>query len=217
MKAFMVKGVHDSGKTTLVENLIRTLCARGYTVGSLKDIHSSEYRMDRPGTDTDRHRHAGASLVAALGPSEAALLMDGKQKAERLIGFFDQDILIIEGQPEGISCPNLVTGITREDWDFRMDERTLGFTGILGASGGEYRGLRVYDPVADIQDIADLAQREGMDMTGQDARERELKLTFDGEEVPMVPFVEKIIKASLLGILGELRGYTDDVKIRIEL
>lgn len=48
-------------------------------------------------------------------------------------------------------------------------------------------------------------------------QERELKLYFDGEEVPMVPFVESIIRASILGIVGELKGFEENTKITIEL
>jgi hypothetical protein len=42
-------------------------------------------------------------------------------------------------------------------------------------------------------------------------------LYFDGEEVPMVPFVESIIRATILGIVGELKGFEDTTKVKIEL
>lgn len=216
MKAFMVKGVHNSGKTTLVAALVRGLRRRGYTVGTLKDIHFEGFHMDTPGTDTDLHRQAGASPAAALGPSETAFIFDRRLPVHRILRFFDQDFLILEGDP-GLSCPNLVTGIAPEDWAFRKDAKTLGFSGILGGSTDEYQGLPVFDPEKDLDRIIALIEREGMDLDKNTQTERELKLYFDDEEVPMVPFVEKIIKASLMGILGELRGYNEDVKIKIEL
>lgn len=216
MKIFMVKGVHNSGKTTLVAGLVRGLRERGHTVGTLKDIHFQGFHMDTPGTDTDQHRQAGASPVVALGPSETAVLWEGRLAADRLLRLFEQDFVILEGDP-GLPCPNLVTGITQEDWDFRRDENTLGFSGILGKAMDEYQGLPVFDPEADLARMIDLIVTEGRKMDEQAAKERTLKLYFDDQEVPMVPFVEKIIKASLMGILGELRGYSEDVKIRIEL
>lgn len=212
----MVKGVHNSGKTTLVAALVRELVRRGHTVGTLKDIHFQGFHMDTPGTDTDLHRQAGASPVAALGPSETALIFEGRLEPAGLLRFFSRDFLILEGDP-GIACPNLVTGIAPEDWDFRRDDNTLGFSGILGAAATEYRGLPVFDPGKDLDRIIALIEKEGLKMENETQKDRELKLYFDDSEVPMVPFVEKIIKASLMGILGELRGYSDDVKIRIEL
>ena len=216
MKVFMVKGVHNSGKTTLVAGIIRELVRRGYTVGSLKDIHADAFQMDQPGTDTCAHGEAGSEVVVARGLKETDVLINRKMKIEDILPFFHQDYLILEGDP-GISCPNLVTGIFREDLTVRMDENTVGFSGIVANSFHEYLDKKIYQSEKQIKEITDLVERKAKTMEKTQEKKRELKLYFNDEEVSMVPFVEDIIRASVLGIVGELRGYEEGVKIRIEL
>lgn len=66
MKVFAVVGWKDSGKTTLVERLVAHFAERGVHVATVKHTHHA-FLMDREGTDTDRHRRAGARQVAMVG------------------------------------------------------------------------------------------------------------------------------------------------------
>lgn len=56
MKVLSVIGTSKTGKTTIIENIIRELRRRRYTVGSVKDIHFEKFAMDTEGTNTDRHK-----------------------------------------------------------------------------------------------------------------------------------------------------------------
>ncbi len=70
-----VVGKSDSGKTTLLEKLIRELTLRGYRIGSIKhDAHSFE--IDREGKDSWRHKQAGAVLTLISSPSKIAMVVD---------------------------------------------------------------------------------------------------------------------------------------------
>jgi hypothetical protein len=51
----------------------------------------------------------------------------------------------------------------------------------------------------------------------KEAGEKDLVLKFDGEDVPMVPFVEGIIKETVLGLVKTLKGYEDGMNVTIEL
>lgn len=69
----IVGGKSNSGKTTLLEKLIREAKLRGWRVATLKhDVHGFE--MDQPGKDTWRHDQAGADVVAISSPSRIAVL-----------------------------------------------------------------------------------------------------------------------------------------------
>lgn len=69
----IVGGGSNSGKTTLLEKIIREAKSRGWRVGTLKhDVHGFE--MDRPGKDTWRHAQAGADIVAISSPQKIAIL-----------------------------------------------------------------------------------------------------------------------------------------------
>lgn len=69
----IVGGQSNSGKTTLLEKLIREAKMRGWRVATLKhDVHGFE--MDQPGKDTWRHDRAGADVVAISSPQRIAIL-----------------------------------------------------------------------------------------------------------------------------------------------
>ena len=214
MKIFMIKGVHDSGKTTLVAGVIRELSARGYTVGTIKDIHAESFRMDRPGTDTSLHAEAGARLVVARGLAETDVMFQQKLGFEQLLPLFTQDFLILEGDP-GVVCPNMVTGHDETDLDRRMDDRTICFGGVVAESLTSYNNKPVYRTAIHLKEITDLIEENAMETKQKE--ERVLKLTFDGEEVPMVPFVESLIRSTILGMMKELKGFEENTKIKIEL
>ena len=67
-----VVGVSGSGKTALVEGLVRRLRDAGLQVGVVK--HAAHgFQLDREGTDSDRAARAGAVAVVLVGDGEVAL------------------------------------------------------------------------------------------------------------------------------------------------
>jgi molybdopterin-guanine dinucleotide biosynthesis protein B len=70
-----VVGKSDSGKTTLLEKLVKELTSRGYRIGTIKhDAHSFE--IDHPGKDSWRHKQAGAYATVISSPAKLALVVD---------------------------------------------------------------------------------------------------------------------------------------------
>lgn len=98
-----VVGKSDSGKTTLLEGLIRELKRRGYRVGTIKhDTHSFE--IDRPGTDTWRHAQAGSDHVVISSPQRVASIrrVEREQMLDELAATMtDVDIVLTEGYRRG--------------------------------------------------------------------------------------------------------------------
>jgi len=97
---FAVTGVKNSGKTTLMEKLIRALSARGLRVASIKhDAHAFE--PDVPGRDSHRHRAAGAYGSAVFDADKFMVIKNGPRTIEDMLGFFeDADIILLEGARE---------------------------------------------------------------------------------------------------------------------
>ena len=63
----------NSGKTTLIEKVVRILKERGLRVAVIK--HASKgFALDRAGKDSWRFREAGADAVMLVGPDEMALM-----------------------------------------------------------------------------------------------------------------------------------------------
>lgn len=49
------------------------------------------------------------------------------------------------------------------------------------------------------------------------AGEKDIIVKFNGEDIPMVPFVENIIRGSVIGMMQALKGYEEGADITIEI
>ncbi|MEW6025989.1 MAG: molybdopterin-guanine dinucleotide biosynthesis protein B [Planctomycetota bacterium] len=73
MRVISIVGKSSSGKTTLLEKIVKELTQRGYDIGTIKhDTHGFE--IDYPGKDSYRHFHAGSRMSMILGPDKMALV-----------------------------------------------------------------------------------------------------------------------------------------------
>ncbi|MGC8119964.1 molybdopterin-guanine dinucleotide biosynthesis protein B [Marinobacter sp. VGCF2001] len=68
-----IVGWKNSGKTTLASALIRELSDRGLVVSSIKHAHH-QVDVDQPGTDSYKHRNAGAQEVILAGGQRFAIM-----------------------------------------------------------------------------------------------------------------------------------------------
>ncbi len=70
-----IVGKSDSGKTTLIEKIVRELKSRGYKIATIKhDAHS--FDIDHEGKDSWRHKHAGADVSIISSPEKVAVVQD---------------------------------------------------------------------------------------------------------------------------------------------
>ena len=89
-----------TGKTTLVENLISEMRARGYRVGALKhDAH--RFEIDRPGKDSARFTEAGAEVMVLVSDDTVAMVQKPARtpKLDTLLRlwFNEMDLVLVEG------------------------------------------------------------------------------------------------------------------------
>ena len=101
MKVYGVTGWKNCGKTGLMERLITEFTRRGLRVSSVKHAHHS-FDIDQPGTDSYRHRDAGAWEVMLVSPNRVAHMQElrGAEEpplAELLDRLSDVDLVLIEG------------------------------------------------------------------------------------------------------------------------
>ncbi len=101
MKIYGVTGWKNAGKTGLMERLVAEFCARGLTVSTLKHAHHST-EVDRPGTDSYRHREAGASEVLLASPNRVAIMQELRGApeppfTELLSRMRPVDLVLVEG------------------------------------------------------------------------------------------------------------------------
>ena len=100
-KVIGIVGWKDVGKTHLVTEIIKLLVAKNYRVGSIKHAHD-DFDIDKPGTDSFKHRESGSSQVIISSSKRWAKInenIDNREKSlKELIEEFENiDIIIVEG------------------------------------------------------------------------------------------------------------------------
>lgn len=98
---FGVVGWKNSGKTTLMTNLIREFADRGLVVSVIKHAHA-KFEIDHPGRDSFKMREAGARQVILSSPRRFALMRELGDAPEMT---FDElmpyagpsDLVLVEG------------------------------------------------------------------------------------------------------------------------
>lgn len=101
-RVFAVSGVKNSGKTTLIEKLIPLFINRGCCVAVIKhDGH--EFEPDVPGTDSYRHKRAGAYGSAVFSNSRFMVVKEEKINEMALVQHFPEaDVIILEGMKDSL-------------------------------------------------------------------------------------------------------------------
>lgn len=220
MRIVMIKGFSKTGKTTTVTSLIQELVRRGYTVGTVKDIHFEGYTADEPGTDTFKHREAGARRVTALGAADTSIIADRHMKIDEILKYYKEDFVILEGD-SGAKCPTIITGRNTDDIDKRMCGEAIAVSGLIAGdeTAGtckmmeEYRGLPVINGITEVETMADLVEKA----TAKQVSEMDVELSIDGKDVWMVPFVKETIKNVVVGAVKALDGYEEGKEIVIKV
>ncbi|MCE8427720.1 MAG: molybdopterin synthase [Candidatus Methanoperedens sp.] len=108
MKILSVVGFKKTGKTTLVEALIRAF--KGYgAVGTVK--HVLEHDLNTPLTDTWKHSKAGADVVVAVTQSELVKFSKDNTLEDALDELADSgmDFAVVEGFKES-TLPKIALG-----------------------------------------------------------------------------------------------------------
>ena len=99
-RVISVVGHSGAGKTTLVEKLIRELCARGIKVATIKHAHH-KVELDTPGKDSYRYKEAGAVMSMLVTTTQLQVVVDATERrepvqlAQRFLG--EADMVLAEG------------------------------------------------------------------------------------------------------------------------
>ena len=152
---FGVVGWKNSGKTTLTERLVSELTDRGLTVSMVKHTHHN-VDVDRSGTDSYRHRMAGAQEVMLAGGSRFALMHEYRSQPEfeldeLLSRMAPCDLVLVEGFKK-TPIPKLeVRRVERQTSLLAEENPSI----IAVASDYEIGGLDI--PVFHLNDISSIA------------------------------------------------------------
>lgn len=101
MKVYGVTGWKNAGKTGLLERLVGETTRRGLTVSTIKHAHHA-VDVDQPGTDSYRHRQAGAAEVILASANRYAVMHELRGASEPglndlLERLSPVDLVLVEG------------------------------------------------------------------------------------------------------------------------
>lgn len=149
MKAISIIGHKKTGKTRLIEQLIPALKDRGYRVGTVKHV-PHEGDIDRLGTDSFRHREAGAAQTLVVSRSGYALFWEPfpkeaiEETIERLFRGFD--VVLVEGFKHGpfpkVEVFRRLTGLRTEPLAGEIDVVAI----VTGEHVALPDGVRILSP-----------------------------------------------------------------------
>ena len=80
-RLFGIVGWKNSGKTTLVSSLVAEFTKRGLRVSTIKHAHHN-FAFDKEGTDSFKHRAAGAHEVALVSSKRWAIIHENETESE---------------------------------------------------------------------------------------------------------------------------------------
>ena len=246
MKVFTVFGITQSGKTTTIENIIKELKKRQFSVGSVKDIHFESFTIETKGTNTDRHHKAGSDLVTARGLYETDILFKKRLSIDDILKFYNHDFVVLEGVRDCI-VPKIITAHDIKEIDGRLDEGVFAISGRVANEIKEYKGLPVINAIKNIKKLVDLIEEKvyeklpnfpieccnecgygcdelgGQILKGEATREdcvikqEDITLIVDGKEIDIVPFVQKILLNAVMGVVGELEGCKKSKRVVVKI
>ena len=240
MRVIGIIGYKKSGKTTLTIKLSTELTKRGYKVAVVKHINED---LDLANSDTSKYKES-LTQVAAITPKESVIFLKNKKNLEEIIKYFEADIILIEGFKKEKTFPKIVClreesektelfdglqlctagfvskGVAPKFYDFNIldDEDVKKIAEIVINKSFKLPNLNCGE--CGYQDCYGLAQEivKGNKTSGDClSLEPSTLVKVDGKIVPMNPFIAKILKNTITGLLSSLKGFIKgDIEIKIK-
>ncbi|XES76165.1 MAG: molybdopterin-guanine dinucleotide biosynthesis protein B [Candidatus Bathyarchaeia archaeon] len=136
-KIVAVVGGKHSGKTTIIENLIRQLKTRGYRVGTVKEMVRIP-TLDTPETETDRYTTAGAQTVVAVPREETVVFIKRRLGINETLDYLrDMDFVLLEGFEAEKTLPKIIAAKTADETASFNDGLAIAISGIISDSPEE--------------------------------------------------------------------------------
>ncbi|MCD6391249.1 MAG: molybdopterin-guanine dinucleotide biosynthesis protein B [Dehalococcoidia bacterium] len=204
-----IVGKSRSGKTIVVERLIRELRSRAYRVATIKHAPRGA-SFDEPGKDSWRHIEAGSETVVVSSPNNIVLVKPVSEDASveelvRLLGE-DYDIILAEGFKQG-SAPKIEVHRKEVGVPLRDIKKLIA---IVTDEPLETK-VRQFS-FEDSKGLADLLERGFI----KPQKER-ISLYVNNTPVPLTTFPKQIIKNVLVAMVSCLKGVKEVTSLQIFL
>lgn len=208
--AVCIVGWANAGKTTLIEKLLPAFAQKGLKVGVIKHSHHL-VEVDKPGTDTFRYASAGAQSVMLSTPARSMTVEQGELRLTELMSRMrDVDLILVEGFDKEACMPMI------EVWrDKSQEMRSPAQWRRAVVTEGECPcGLPVFAP-EQVEEIADYILSLMQERHGEE--KPRVRVLMNGQDVSMMPFIEKMVENICRGTMKALKGYDEGCSIDIHI
>jgi molybdopterin-guanine dinucleotide biosynthesis protein B len=202
-----VVGWKDSGKTLVVEQLVRSLVRRGFAVGTVKHVHGAP-SLQPAAKDSARHLDAGAEIAIALGEGLVVLEKDAGEDLETTVaGYLAlSDVIVVEGFKHApIPKIAVVSG----------DDDVLGeVENVVGVIYRDVRpeGYPAYT-ASGIEELVELLFENGT----LKPPDRGATLLVNGKHVPINDFVQASLAGVVRGFVAALHDVDTPATIQLSV
>ncbi len=240
MRVIGIIGYKKSGKTTLTLKLSDELIKRDYKVAVVKHINED---LDLANSDTLKYKEI-LTQIAAITPEESVIFLKNKKNLEEIIKYFEADIILIEGFKKEKTFPKIVCLREESEKAELFDGLQLCTAGFVSKEVNQklcdFNILNDEDieKIAKIainksfklpnlncgecgyQDCYGLAQeivKGNKTLDDCSSLEPSTLVKVNGEIISMNPFISKIVKNTIIGLLSSLKGFIKgDIEIKIK-
>ena len=160
-----VVGGKHSGKTTVIENLIRELRRRKNRLGTVKEMVQIP-TLDTPATETDRYSKAGAEIIVAVPRNETVVFIKKRLDLKDILPYLNRiDFVFVEGFELENSLPKIVAAKTAKEAASYLDDSAIAVSGLIVEVEAEKKkaeefGIPILNCLSQVKELADLAERK---------------------------------------------------------
>jgi molybdopterin-guanine dinucleotide biosynthesis protein B len=193
-------GWHDSGKTTLASGVVSELKKLGYRVAVIKSSNDSGIVFDTPGTDTYKHKEAGADAVMLVAPDQMVLQTRNDDLSLRTLAhryFPDVDIVVAEGFKRARKIPKIEVF---RDEDQKLRQEVHGViavaTDLEGIAEDYVFKLDEAYEIALFIEKRFLTSKGGQEITA---------LLVNGNKIPIKEYIQESLAGTVYGFVKTLK------------
>lgn len=202
-------GKSKSGKTTLIEKLVRELKSRGYRVATIKHTRQN-HTLDEPGKDSWRHIKAGSEATIISGSDKLILIKPvvpdiSLEEIARFLGE-DYDLILTEGFKQG-DAPKIEVHRKEAGPPFAAVRKRFA---IVTDEPLETKTRQF--PLDDFKGLADLLEQGFIKPQSE-----RVALYVNNAPIPLTTFPREIISNIVTAIASSLKGVKGIVSVQIFL
>jgi molybdopterin-guanine dinucleotide biosynthesis adapter protein len=204
-------GWHNSGKTTVIREVVRRLRDRGYKIAVIKSTRHRGLNLDSPGSDSYLYGKDGIESVALICPDKLILFQENTGKDLKHLAFRlfpDVDLVIGEGFKHASGIPKIE--VTRADESKEPLRESVSDVRAV-VSDYEISFDRVFK-ISRIAELTDFIENSFLNNNKDD-----VCLFSDGREISLNNFVRNLLRGIIFSFINCLKFTRGAQKLEIRI